>query len=606
MSSRQIPLSVWQRPASDEKASIFTLPGTDELLSFSGLWAEDPTEPADQQPDSDSIQIPLLDTSPAGAGSDISMVQFHTPGLLPDETDDTLTFTCQLPSPESGDRTILYIPPLLGKGNLSLNGNHLLSFCSFPGSISDELLSAGKNIDLTDILLPDQKNELQLCFEPFRPAGICSLFSLHTCSGAQLSFTAASRSRLEAQCTFTVSAFVPGRYSLRITSITGNEQIAEAPLSFNNCCEQTADCVIALSGKSAGYFRAALFRIDSPGDGDTLCDALTILVGTAPKPGKAVLPVPAEDSVLYPPDFIRFLQQIGSPSVYTAVPLSESCISALYDEQIPLCLPRELQKQVPAALQVNPNVCFMDPPPMLSSGAASAWQLCGLLAIPRPVPPDMPVSLLLQDIFGLQDFSNTDRLPLRLAELHLLHVRLHAELVRQSMGYGALCANGEWDDPLIAEILSSVFKPCHLSIAPIQGAWFAGSELVFSSRTFFGSSCPDPNGIQAEFTLIEQMKESAEDISSHASVINQILYKEVFPASQLTQKNIMQRVLLPDHTSCLMLCGRLRGPDGVFDTTVVPVFVGTHAVLEAALSYKLPFCPPDFTLLDQDVLPVSL
>lgn len=592
MSSRQIPLTVWRRSVPAETESAFTLPGADELLSFSDLWTDaQPDEPGN--PDLPSFQV-----LPPSADSDVETDLFHAPGLLPDASDDTISLTCPLPPVDVSEHVTLFVPPLLGKGSLSLNGNHLLSFCSFPGSISDEQLTAGKTIDLTDGLLPDQQNSLTLCFEPFRPAGICGLFSLHTCSGASIRLTAASRSRLKAACTFAVFAFESGQYTLRITTLPGKLQAAEFAFSLGGPGEQTASCDLLFPGNLPGYCRAALYRADPSADDELLCDILTFPIGPAPRTGKAILPIPAEDAVLYPLDLIRLLKETGSPAVYTTVPLSEACISALQDEQIPLCLPSDLQTQVPAALAVNPNVRFIDPPPMLSSGAASAWQLCGLLAMPRPVPADSPAAVLLQEIFGIEDFAQIDRLPLRLAELHLLHVRLHAELVRQGTGHGALCANGEWDDPQIVRILSETFKPCHLSLAPVQGAWFAGSELVFSSRAFLDVQSTDFSGgdaLLAEFALLELLETAPMDSAAQSCTV---LYRKTIPASQLLQKNLLLQIPLPDHAACLALCGWLKGPDRILDTTLLPLFVGSRAVLESALTQQLPFCPSDISLPD--------
>ena len=571
--SSQIPLSVWQWADHTGEDSGFILPGSDDLMAFSSLWNE----------------TDVLDETPEPATEAASLSAFHTPALLPDTLCDPVKLICKVPTSVNARCILLSVPPLLGKGTLSLNQKHLLSFCSVPGTHTDVQTSSGILFNLTDMLSPDQPNSLELHFEPLHPAGICDVFSLKLLTDARIHLVQTRRAITTFQYLFEISAFHPGNFCFQALALPSQHILFEQDLIFQNSGTQTISCTLPSADGNTGYCHFQLFQTGTSSTSVSYCDTLTLKTGKAPRPGNAILPIPPEDTVFYPSQFAEQIRRTGATAAYVTVPVSRACLDALTDAGIPLCFSKFMQQEMLPEWQIHPNVCFITPPAPISVGAASAWQLCGLLAHPRPVPYDLPAQVLLQEIFGTDDFSDIPRLPSRLAELHLLHVRLHAELVRQGTGTGALCASGEWDDPKIVEILSAVFQPCHLSLAPIQGAWFAGTELVFSSRIFWPDNPETLTDYQAELCLF--------DTNADLSVSDEnVLYREMIPAASLLDRLHTEHVPLPEHSACLMLCGRLIGPNGTRDTVAVPVFVGERAVLEAVLTLPPPGERPDFNL----------
>ena len=152
MTGKLLPLASWQMPCTDSHSGL-PLPGMEDLLSFSSLWEGDEAElsPVLQDPQENQT--------------------FSIPALLPKEPAADLTITCSLPHFAPGEHVFLTIPPLMGRGHLSLNGQSFHSFCSFPESGAQEPMACQKEVELTDLLAPDRHNALELHFEPFRPAG---------------------------------------------------------------------------------------------------------------------------------------------------------------------------------------------------------------------------------------------------------------------------------------------------------------------------------------------------------------------------------------------------------------------------------------------------
>ena len=549
MTGKLLPLSCWQMPQSGS-SSDFVLPGMEELQSFSDLWGE-------ENPDTDSAAVSL--PSPGFLSENQT---FSVPGLLPGKADGEVLLTCPLPRIETGLHVYLTIPPLMGKGTLSLNSEHLLSFCSFPEAGTEEPITCRKELDLSEMLIPERMNTLELRFEPFRPAGICDLFVLRMVTSGRIELTSAKRSRGKISCTFLVTAYSSGSYRIRISGLNTVGTIVDMHLSFPGPGTQTIPCTLPLLWNETVYYRAQFT------DKSAVLDSLTIPAGHSPRRCDYALSVPAWDAVLYPPDLVRLLNRIGNPPVFSPLPLSRSCVEALTEAGIPLILPPDAPA-VPPEYEIHPGIRFDTPPAVLCSGAASAWQLCGLLLSPRPVPPERSVPDLLEEIFGRKALAAATSLPSHLAKLHLLLVRLHAELVRQGLGSGALCSAAEWDDSAVLDILSDVFKAGHLSLAPLQGASFISSVLVFSVRVYLPEDCTSVDGT-AELSLTRPDGKSP-------------LYEDTLPVSSLISENRQIRVSLPDTPCICRLNGRLILEGSVIDSVSVPVCVGRIAPLEQLL-----------------------
>ena len=547
MTGKLLPLASWQMPCTDSHSGL-PLPGMEDLLSFSSLWEGDEAELS-----------PVLQDQPENQ-------TFSIPALLPKEPAADLTITCSLPHFAPGEHVFLTIPPLMGRGHLSLNGQSFHSFCSFPESGAQEPMACQKEVELTDLLAPDRHNALELHFEPFRPAGVCDLFVLRTVQGARIQLTAAERSRGEITCTCLVTAYRPGTFHLRLSALNETGSVPDEPVSFPEPGSRSLSFTLPLKRNETMYYRFQLM------DGTDVADSFTIPAGHGPRRCDFVLPIPAADAVLYPPDLTRLLERIGKPPLYSALPLSRGCVEALTAAGIALILPPDAPG-IPPEYRVHPNIRLDSSPAPLSSGAASAWQLCGLLLSPRPVPPGQSVPELLEAIFGRKALGQASGLPAHLARLHLLHIRLHAELVRQGLGSGALCAAAEWDDPAVTDILADVFRPGRLSLAPLRCACFTASDLAFSVRVYLLESSATDGEASLCLTRMD-------DITSS-------LYEETLPVASLVSENRLIHVSLPDRPCLCLLSGRLTLSGTVIDTVSVPVFVGRDAPLEQVLLHPL-------------------
>ncbi|MBQ9007817.1 MAG: hypothetical protein IJ088_00590 [Clostridia bacterium] len=556
MTGRLLPLSLWQMP--DQGSSDFTLPGMEELQSFSALWEGEEEMPSRFPEDS-------RDTRP-----------FSAPGLLPRETGGDLTLTCPLPPVRPGQHTFLTVPPLMGRGTLSLNGTPLLSFCSFPESGAQEPVSCQRELDLTEQLPPERRNTLELRFEPFRPAGICDLFVLRTVDGGRIQLTAARRDRARITCTCLVHVYLAGTYCIHVTELNGNGAPPDESFAVSEPGTRSFSFTLPLKRSETVYYRFQLMR------GSDVLDTLTLPAGPGPRRHDAGLPVPAGDAVLYPPDLVRMLREIGKPALFSALPLSRGCVEALTEAGIPLILPPDAP-HLPPEYAVHPNIRFDPAPATLCSGAASAWQLCGLLLSPRPVQSHA-VPDLLEEVFGHRAMAMVR--PTHLAKLHLLHIRLHAELVRQGLGTGALCAAAEWDDPGILAVLAEVFRPVHLSLAPLRGAFFTSSTLPVSLRVFLTEEYAGQEG-----SVLLRLTRPGHDEETNPL----LLYEETLPVSALLSENRLIRIPLPDTPCICRLSGQFTLGESVTESVSVPVCVGREAPLEQVLLSEIPDAPDLFS-----------
>ena len=573
-----LPLSLWQlhaRKLPDElmdfpKTSGFSLPGAKALEEFADLLGE--AEIEESAPEGESAPFSLPAMLPDGLCGAVSLRREIDFGAL------------------HGDRAVLEIDHIIGKGRILLGDEVLLRFDST--RFDDEALSAVRAItaqpcmlavDLSHALELGRTETLAIEFDDARPAGVSGPVFLHVTCGAHLSELSIIPDGK--QQSVLVSALIActkaGRYVLRaqgfssdgtaaaaressVTLVKGETRAMQfsfplpaAPFAPGICCDAPA-VKIQLFARSE----------NARGDG-LLCDSLTLMCGYAPKEPDAYLPLDQSLAFAEPQRTADALKALHIPAVSLDIPAPDGLYRAL--SRAGIAVKQFMPKDHPLRETIArfPCTCLSDSPMPDASVSleGSAWQLCSMVSAPRTLDETLTARELLHEAAGLPLDPKETGVYDALLWLRALSVRLRAEAARQHRYRGALCAADEWNNPDVASALQTAFAPLHLSALPLLGAWWTGTRFSASLEVFIPSGAYE-DGLLAQAVLEDG--EGYELARFHAPCPSGGGYLGVIEAA------------LPDHPCALELTTRLLHGGDVIEASTLPIYVGERGQLEAA------------------------
>ncbi|MBP3657282.1 MAG: hypothetical protein J6K32_11375 [Clostridia bacterium] len=544
-----------------EETGGFVLPGAEALSEFADLLGggEDDGRP---------VQT-ACEEKEEKAG-------FLLPALLPED----------MPGPASLSRTIdlrlacadsaqVCFDLLTGCGEALLDGETVGRFDHSP-----------LTVDLTALLPLSRVHELTLRFDSTRPAGVSGPVLLRTAQAARLSRIGlscdAGRGIVTLQARIT--ALQSGDYTLRVLPCPASAAQAcgqppsarEAVYSLQADEEREIELSFAMEAArfvpgqayAAPSVRVMLLR------GSMLCDSATLMCGYAGDMARAWLPLSAQDLRLPPDQLANRISALHITGVSAARSISDPLARRLCRDGVSAVItaPRD------ASLARLPNIAFAAPAPRQASpGSAEhsilcAWQLGGMTTIRREADPLSTPAQLLRELAGrIIDPSHAQTQEV-LAWLRTVRVRLNAEAARQGRFTGPLCAEGEWDQPDIADALRTALAPIHLSALPLYGAWWTGAHFSAALHAAVDpSALPDTDA---------QLYASASLEDGEGRVLAALRT----PCGRAGGYVGVLEAALPDTACALTLYTSISCGDAVLEQSELPVYVGARGLLEAAFA----------------------
>lgn len=548
----------------------FSLPGAQALLPYSDLL--------------DSL--PEASKNPPGE----MQAPFSLPAQIPEDVEGPVTLSREVDFGALRAQTAhLRVEQPLGRGRVMLDDEVLAEFdssrfpafpCEAPGLLT---------LDVTDALRLRKRRTLRLCFEAVRPAGIAGSVMLHATAHARLSSVRITPdpARQNMRLSLDVQADDAGVYALRAQAVSPGESLPawEITLELDAKARRTvsldlpvpADRFHAGTAYAAPVIKILLFlrtRQASVLPG-VLCDSITQMCGY---PGKAApfdLPLTPEECFQPPDPLIMRLKTLALPGVFLPVAAPDALYRALTRAGIAArqltggdpALQARLARIPCVTCQHAPDGSGIPLPPELS-----AWLLCGLIACPRSIPADLTPAEILLEVSGrpLNPWDSGVRSVLEW--LRALFVRLRAEAARQGRLSGAICAPGEWHIPDIADALSTALAPLHLGVLPLCGAWWAGSHFSASLHAFVPQGALSPQQRALSLTATAILEDEEGNVLARCDC--------VCPPEGGALGTIS--AILPESSCVLQLTTCIQCGGTTLEQSVLPVYVGTRGMLEAA------------------------
>ncbi len=529
----------------------FALPGALSLREFSDLLGMDEGEQEETQAEGKEAVFSLPSMLPEGTRGEAALSREIDFGRL------------------TGTRAVLEIDHLCGTGTIALGDKELLSF------------SGGMQVslDMTDALRLRRKQTLTIRFDDAQQAGIFGTALVHTADSAYIEML-----RLlpdAAHQTLAVEAVIraerPGEYALR-AAIAGTQEETQHPWRETRVQMDrtgTQSVRFSLSMRAPGFqagcpyeppvLKATLSLLPMNGKGlGMLADARTIMTGYPGDAPGAYVPITQEECALAPDELIARAKDMHISAL--SVPKKANSLlfrrAALEGISLLADAPADAALHSPCAVRKTDG---QEMPAV--SPAAACWQLCGIPSMP-PVPDAQADDRdLLLDAAGRDVDINDPKTEQTMEALRALMIRLRAEAARQGQYTGALCAPGEWREAQIAGAIKAAFKPLHLSVLPLRGAWWANSFFSAAVQAFIPQE-EMRGAYSAEAELLDG------EGACIASFSRDVTWRDG------TLGIIEGR--LPEHACVLTLRARLRRSGAVVETQEFPVYVGVCGPLEAA------------------------
>ncbi|MGN0772305.1 MAG: hypothetical protein ACI4MP_00750 [Candidatus Ventricola sp.] len=552
-----------------EEDTGFSLPGAEALHAFAELLGTDGASPCHSEPAERSAPFAL-------------------PAMLPDDVPAGVCLTREIDFGSlRGDRALLEIDHLAGRGEILLDGQVLARFDSAvppAASMAAAMDLTGTPcmlaVDLTNALYLGRRRTLTLRFEAARPAGVCGPVFLVSTVHAHLfrvRVTPDARSGLIA-LRANIRARSAGSYALRAQSVSptaGSSAAREIRLDLDACEMREAALSMALEAEEfvpgKAYAPAAVklqlfYRPSGSGGADVLCDEALLLCGYPARGERAFVPLTVQDCAGDPQALADRLSALHVPAVFLPALLPDAAYRAL-------CRAGVAAKQfVPAdsplrpVLARYPNVSFCDAPagePL--SPEAVAWQLCSMTAFPRAVDGTLTPCELLFEAAGRALDPGEEGVRSVLTWLCAVSVRLRAEAARQGRFSGSLCAPGALASGDVCEALRTAFAPLHLSALPLYGAWWTGARFSASLEAF----------VPPEETRPLSAAAVLEDENGKA------LAQLHMPCLRSGHLGVLEAAL-PSRPCVLTLSCRILYEGETLEEHALPVYVGALGPLEAA------------------------
>lgn len=591
-----MPLTHWRltgpalpaRLIAKERRASFSLPGAQALAGFAGLLGD---ESAGSAP-----SLPAQAEEAQGA-------PFKLPALLPEDMPGAAALSRELRlGGMTGDHAALQIDLLLGCGDVYLDDERIASFHSGPFSL-----------DLTRALLSGRTHTLSFRFGAARPAGMLGSVLLRTAQYARI--RRASLVPHAASQTIAVRAAAHGLrsgvYLLRAQPCPplGDAQecaAREVTLALSKGETREAELTLSVPGErfvpgepyaapsiklSLWQTRPAL-RPPAPRKGfwrrkgeptsipprprpGTLCDTAVFMTGYPGGAPDAFLPLSSRECLLPPDELVGRIRALHIPAVFLPAPAPDPLARELTRAGIAALQKTPRGEHDRARLARFPGFTLVDMPRREEDASleASAWRLSSMTGAPRRLDPELTPADLLCEIAGRELDPASDGTRAVLSWLRAVSVRLRAEAARQGRVEGSLCAPGEWDQPDIAEALSTAFAPLHLSALPQRGAWWTHSRFCAALHAFVPvGSIPEAS---SETLLAEALLETDE---------GELLARLCAPCPRSGGEVGVLEAALPSFPCVLTLSTRLLQGDAVLEQSAIPVYVGERGVLEAAFA----------------------
>lgn len=575
-----LPLVNWQLHAQElpeeladfPKASSFSLPGAKALESFADLLGETDATPEEVKPTAEVTPFALPAMLPCSLEGPVSLCREIDFGNL------------------RGDRAVLAMDHLIGKGRILLGEKELCTFDS--ARFTDETLHTVRTlcaqpcmfaVDLSDALELGRRETITIEFDETRPAGLPGPVMLHITCGAhlsQLSLTPDAKQQT-VSVHATVSCAEKGRYVLRtqgflpcgtpvdaretpVTLDSGESHSVQFSFNF-----PAAPLVPGMSHEAPAV-KIQLFARPEHARGDgMLCDSSILMFGYAPKMPEAWLPLDRAAAFAEPQETIDALKAMHIPAISLNIPAPDGLYRAL--SRAGIAVRQYMPKDHPMreALSRFPCVCLIDTPSPDSSFSlsASAWQLCSMVSAPRTLDETLSPRELLREASGLPLDPEDAGVHDALLWLRALSIRLRAEAARQQRYHGALCAPNEQEHPDVATALKAAFSPLHLSALPLYGAWWTGTRFSATLEAFI------PRGTYEDPLCAQAVLEDGDG--------NELARFEAPCLISGGYLGVLETAL-PDHPCVLEFTTRLLHNGNIVEENMIPIYVGERGQLEAA------------------------